>query len=340
MPNIHHRSGLVLAAAFCLLAAQAAAEPLYQDDRSTPQALMASFFNAVLRNELARAAAYHDDAAAGALLAESLAGTETLDFAYGALEEETDEGAVRYALPVSVTIPEAEGLKTMSGCAELRLPDTMANPPKPLSLVSLTLAAASQDEKAPKACALMPPADPDGRIEARAAFLTGHRGKCESTEPGADPEMALPQMHDLKFRFDSDAADAPQRTYKLYEFFCRAGAYNGVAVYYLENDEGLIAPVSFAVPELAIAYKDSENKVVESLAVSGYRTSDEVFNAGFDADSMTISSFDKWRGPGDASSAGTWAFRNGAFTLVSYDVDASFDGEENPQSVVDHASAP
>lgn len=340
MLKICCRTGLMLAAFSGLISARAFAEPLYRDDRSTPQALMASLFNAVLRNELGRAAAYHDDAAAGALLAESLAGTETLDFAFGPLEEETDEGATRYALPVSVTIPEAEGQKTMSGCAELRLPDTMANPPKPLSLISLTLAAASQDEKALKACALMPPSDPDGRLEARAAFLIGHRGVCESAEPGADPEMALPQVHELKFRFDTDALDAPERSYRLFEFFCRAGAYNGVAVYYLKNDEGLIAPVSLAVPELAIRYKDSENKAVESLAVSGYRTSDEVFNADFDATSMTITSFDKWRGPGDASSAGSWAFRNVAFTLVSYDVDASFDGEENPEPVVDHASAP
>ncbi|MGO4843166.1 DUF1176 domain-containing protein, partial [Rhizobiaceae sp. 2RAB30] len=48
----------------------------------------------------------------------------------------------------------------------------------------------------------------------------------------------------------------------------------------------------------------------------------------------------KWRGVGDASSTGTYIFREGTFTLVKYDVDASYDGEINPETVLDFNSGP
>ena len=63
-------------------------------------------------------------------------------------------------------------------------------------------------------------------------------------------------------------------------------------------------------------------------------------NSSYDEASHTITSANKWRGVGDASDAGTWIFRNGRFTLVKYDVDASYDGEINPESVLDYYSAP
>ena len=51
-------------------------------------------------------------------------------------------------------------------------------------------------------------------------------------------------------------------------------------------------------------------------------------------------SADKWRGLGDASSNGTWLFRDGTFTLVRYDVDASEDGKIDPQTVFDVDTPP
>jgi hypothetical protein len=53
-----------------------------------------------------------------------------------------------------------------------------------------------------------------------------------------------------------------------------------------------------------------------------------------------LTSWSKWRGVGDASANGTWAFKNGRFVLVKYDVDASYDGEINPQTVIDYDSPP
>ena len=42
----------------------------------------------------------------------------------------------------------------------------------------------------------------------------------------------------------------------------------------------------------------------------------------------------------DASSTGTYLFRGGAFVLVQYDVDASYDGKANPETVLDYNTAP
>jgi hypothetical protein len=39
---------------------------------------------------------------------------------------------------------------------------------------------------------------------------------------------------------------------------------------------------------------------------------------------------------GDASSRGTWVFADGGFRLIRYEVDASYDGEINPQTIVDY----
>ena len=63
-------------------------------------------------------------------------------------------------------------------------------------------------------------------------------------------------------------------------------------------------------------------------------------NSSYDEATMSITSNAKWRGVGDASSAGTWIFRDGEFTLVRYDVDASYDGEINPETVLDFQTAP
>ena len=53
----------------------------------------------------------------------------------------------------------------------------------------------------------------------------------------------------------------------------------------------------------------------------------------FHQETQPISSFAKWRGLADAASSGTWTFREGAFVLTRYEVDATYDGESNPVTV-------
>ncbi|TIX06772.1 MAG: DUF1176 domain-containing protein, partial [Mesorhizobium sp.] len=76
------------------------------------------------------------------------------------------------------------------------------------------------------------------------------------------------------------------------------------------------------------------------LHVVGFQATGWAVNSTYDDATQTITTFNKWRGVGDASSSGTYLFRNGDFSLVQYDVDASYDGEQNPQTVVDYNTAP
>ena len=63
-------------------------------------------------------------------------------------------------------------------------------------------------------------------------------------------------------------------------------------------------------------------------------------NSFYDDTSKSLQFFAKWRGVGDASSSGSYLFRDGDFTLTKYDVDASYDEEINPETILDYDTAP
>ena len=118
-------------------------------------------------------------------------------------------------------------------------------------------------------------------------------------------------------------------------------AYNESAVYYIQDETTGLRQLQFTVPELEIRYENgnSEGKV-EAINIVGFQTDDQLVNSNYDDETKSITALNKWRGAGDASASGTYLFRNGNFSLVQYDVDASFDGEMNPQTVIDYNSAP
>ena len=124
----------------------------------------------------------------------------------------------------------------------------------------------------------------------------------------------------------------------LFRVWCMSGAYNVNHAYYILTEfEGLM-PLSFATPTFKTVYGESGDvdAPLESLTLTGLGTSNFLVNSEFDAETLTISSTSYWRGIGDASSAGTWVFEDGEFTLVRYDIDASYDGEVNPETVIDY----
>ncbi|WP_164730445.1 DUF1176 domain-containing protein [Pelagibacterium montanilacus] len=123
----------------------------------------------------------------------------------------------------------------------------------------------------------------------------------------------------------------------LHRYFCSAGAYNVQFVYYIEDDYNGASPVAFAVPELDIRYQDDDyDKAVESMTITGFRTQNTLTNSEFDPETGTITSNGYWRGLGDASSLGVWRFTRGEFSLKTYDVDATYDGEIELERLVDY----
>ena len=156
---------------------------------------------------------------------------------------------------------------------------------------------------------------------------------CDWERVRSDPSQIA--SHTLAFRYDYQQEGEPDQTVQLYEMPCYYGAYNFSSIWFLENEYDGLVPLHFAEPELDVKYADEENTIVESIDIVGFSTATTLVNAFYDEAGQSISSFAKWRGVADASSTGTWTFRQGEFVLTQYEVDASYDGEINPVTVYD-----
>jgi hypothetical protein len=176
----------------------------------------------------------------------------------------------------------------------------------------------------------------DWAVRAREAFAANFKETCASQEGEPPISERQAEFTELKFNDTLDAPDDPERTAGLYRFFCSRGAYNESHVFYLHNGEYLTL-VGFAEPHIHVDYEneDSDGKVL-GIRVTGLRARNVMANSSVDAKTLTVSSADKWRGAADASSSGTWLFKDGEFVLSTFEVDASYDGKINPVMVADY----
>ena len=342
------RTPLLVALAAATSLPAVAAEP-YRDDRSDPAALVESLYNAIDRKEYARAWSYFAEppAATPEDYARGFEGTESVAVRTGAASAEGAAGSTFYSIPVAIEARQTDGETVVfAGCYELRLanPQVQGEDFRPLHVVKGTLARTAQDigQAVPASCGNAPPPAPAERMsaEAKAIYRAAFGTACTAPDISG-PEELEPQHYEIGFNYMHDEERAPMRTALLYQFLCNRGAYNESHVYVLADDHGDLRPLGFATPTLDIRYgDDDDNEKVDAIYVTGFRSVAELTNASFDAKTMTLTSFAKWRGVGDASASGTWIFRDGAFALVRYDVDASYDGEENPQTVVDYLTGP
>ena len=155
------RTILILAATLAALPANAA-QPAYMDDRSTPESVISSFYNAISRQEYARAYSYYEDGQglpAFATFAKGYARTVSVKASFGQSSQEGAAGSTYWTLPVSLDATDSAGKHTyFAGCYTLRLanPAIQAEPPfRPLHIVEghLKTAAGSGRSFAPAKCA-------------------------------------------------------------------------------------------------------------------------------------------------------------------------------------------
>lgn len=237
--------------------------------------------------------------------------------------------------------------KVFGGCYTARL----ANPQiQDTSFISLHIEKGSLkpsdkglQEAVPPNCGGAEPAGDDSVLaQAKTAFIAANAPTCDRI----DAETGLPedgvQDYTIKYKEESDSDSEPERTARLIAFPCFMGAYNLSTIYYQWDDINGLRQLSFATPTMDISYEEEGNNEspVHEITVTGFEAEDQLVNPEFDANTNTLTSWSKWRGVGDAAATGTWAFKNGTFVLVKYDVDASYDGEVNPQTVVDYDSPP
>ncbi len=162
---------------------------------------------------------------------------------------------------------------------------------------------------------------------------------CAPVEGGYVPEDDyLSWTFSYQPSWSSDESDREEVT--LIRIFCGSGAYNVQHAYYwLREYEGL-QPLALAEPTFEIAYENDDiDAGVKSVTVTGIGGTTILVNSEFDPNAKVITSHSLWRGIGDASSSGVWFFDDGRFTLVEYDIDASYDGEVNPETVVTYLAA-
>ena len=322
----------------------------YRDDRSDGAAVIESFYNAINRKEYARAWGYYAEEKPAASLeafTDGYGSTESVEVVTGPISEEGAAGSTFYNIPVAIRATEADGSqKLFAGCYVARLanPQIQAGDPfEPLHLVRGTLHPAQEplEEALPSQCGDAPPVPQKDAIlgEAAQRFATSFGALCTGLPGGGEPPA--PDSYTIPYRPSDAASDSPMQEARLLRFYCGAGAYNETHVYYLWTEPAGLGELQFATPELDIRYQDDDtDAAVDDISVIGYYADDRLVNSSFTQEDLTIASHAKWRGPGDASSSGLWLFRNGRFSLVRYEVDASYDGAVNPETVLDYYSAP
>jgi hypothetical protein len=340
------RIALAFASGLAVLSAPAYAQDHYLDDRSDPVVLIRSLYNAINRQEYARAWSYFANPPAEDLdaYAAGYSDTSGVELRTGLPSEEGAAGSIHYRLPVAIEAHGTDGsTRVFSGCYELRManPEIPTDEFKPLRIERGRFSVSDKplNEALPATC--------DGG-ETVPVDLTRERaiGLYELTltdlcQSSFSRDELIPESHTIKYRYDYEDASAPERSARLFGFLCNRGAYNESRVYIYANENDELRMLNFAVPELDIRYRnDDPEQEVEEIYVIGYRTVPELVNSSYDPDTRTLTSWTKWRGVGDASSTGKWLFRDGEFSLVRYDVDASYDGEINARTVIDYMTGP
>ena len=320
------------------------AKAAYLDDRSTPSALVESLYNALNAREYARAWSYFETGPAENFESyqDGFADTKLIRVKTGAPEAEGAAGTTHWKVPTVIEATNGSGaVSVFAGCYDIKLvnPQVQGAPYRPMIIAGSDIkpATGTMAEALPKGCGIDTAAAAEADLIARArSLLTGLKGdNCDDGALEREPETGT-----LEWNYAFDGADVPKRVSRVLQFTCRMAAYNIVNMFVLWDAENGLRPISFAEPELDVRYEDGAQEKLKSMTVMGMKTNDEVLNAEFSADEQAITANAKWRGPGDAGTAGKWIFRDGAFTLVLYEVDPTYDGSEDYQTVIDYESAP
>ena len=160
----------------------------------------------------------------------------------------------------------------------------------------------------------------------RAVFERTYPERCEQGIAGVLAEVE-PEIHTVSY---IPYEDANVEFATVYGLACFAGAYNVGSVWFVADRYGGISPVAFARPTFEFTFADEEETVVASHEVTGMTADLMLINATYDPGSQTIVASGKWRGLGDASDIGFYAFVAGNFVLQRYMADPTYDGEIGP----------
>ena len=338
---------ILLTLALMLAPIRGFAADTYLDDRSTPESLIRSLYSAINAHQYGRAYDYFAEAPAKdfATYAKGFDNTDHVDLLVGQAGGDGAAGSTFYNMPVALRSKAKDGtLSYFAGCYTIRAINADQDPPyRPLQIQSHKLKPVKAEDYAtyalPKCSDIAAtdatlPKDKAGlTAKAKAQFVAEASAQCDKTAE-LQGGLSEPEVNVFSYRLKSDEAKAAQRQATLFTFVCSMAAYNETDVFYLADDVNGLRRLSFAEPEFDYAYFDQDSAKLKTMKLTGFSASAELTNAAYDPKTKRIASFAKWRGIGDAASSGEWQFVDGAFRLLNYSVDPTYDGKVNPISVI------
>ncbi|WP_273725114.1 hypothetical protein [Brucella gallinifaecis] len=135
--------------------------PDYRDDRSSPQAVIESYYNAINRKEYARAYSYYSEEGREPdfkKFAKGYDGTKSVKVAVRKTDPDPGAGQIYWSLPIAIESESDDGNKQVyTGCYTLRLtnPAMQEVPPyKPIEIMtgSLTKSPLDIEKSVPESC--------------------------------------------------------------------------------------------------------------------------------------------------------------------------------------------
>jgi hypothetical protein len=135
--------------------------PDYRDDRSTPQALIESYYNAINRKEYARAYSYYSEEGREPdfkVFVKGYEKTKSVKVAVRKTDPDPGAGQIYWSLPIAIESESDDGKKEVyTGCYTIRLtnPGMQEEPPyKPMQIMtgSLTKSPLEIEKSVPESC--------------------------------------------------------------------------------------------------------------------------------------------------------------------------------------------
>lgn len=157
-------SGIIVGCTLGLIttASVAVAEVQYMDDRSSPEKLVQSFYNAINQKQYTRAFSYFYESFAPKdydSWMQGYAETVSVSVQFGSTQPDPGAGQVYWALPVAISSLSSDGsTQVFAGCYTLHLtaPEMQTNPPfVPMSISGAKLSKSDKpvQDAVPTSCA-------------------------------------------------------------------------------------------------------------------------------------------------------------------------------------------
>jgi len=140
----------------------------------------------------------------------------------------------------------------------------------------------------------------------------------EVCDPPASP-LVSPLSFELQIGEESAARQA-----LMVQLPCRTNGDSESFVFLTSDQHGVVNQQTFPKP------------VIEHGAATQFREGFEILNAVYDASSRTVVETEPLPGAGDTYTTTQWGYRDGRFHIMRFAVDATGDGQDNPQTLIEN----